>query len=51
MLERYPPFAVFTRYPGLAPPTSREEYQEALALAEAVVCWAEERLRSEQNER
>jgi len=27
--ERLTRFAVFTRYPGLAPPTSREEYQEA----------------------
>ncbi len=49
--ERLTRFAVFTRYPGLAPPTSCEEYQEALALAEAVVCWAEERLQSEQDER
>jgi HEPN domain-containing protein len=46
--ERLTRFAVFTRYPGFAPPTSREEYQEALALAEAVVRWAEERLRDEQ---
>jgi HEPN domain-containing protein len=47
--ERLTRFAVFIRYPGLAPPTSREEYQEALALAEAVVRWVEERLRSEQD--
>jgi len=47
--ERLTRFAVFNRYPGLTPPTSREEYQEALALAEAVVRWVEERLRSEQD--
>lgn len=33
-------FAVFTRYPGVAPPISREEYREALRLAEDVVSWA-----------
>jgi len=49
--ERLTRFAVFARYPGLAPPTSREEYQEALALAEAVVRWAEGNLRSEQGGR
>lgn len=42
--ERLTRFAVFTRYPGIAPPISREEYLEALAIAEAVVRWAEERL-------
>jgi HEPN domain-containing protein len=49
--ERLTRFAVFTRYPGLTPPTSREEYREVLALAEAVVRWAEESLRSEQDGR
>jgi len=49
--ERLTRFAIFARYPGLAPPTSREEYREALALAEAVVRWAEESLRSEQDGR
>ena len=38
-------FAVFTRYPGVARPVSQEEYQDALALAEQVVQWVEERLR------
>lgn len=28
--ERLTCFAVFTRYPGIAPPLSHEEYQEAL---------------------
>jgi len=46
--ERLTRFAVFTCYPGLAPPANHEEYQEALVLAEAVVRWAEERLQSEQ---
>jgi HEPN domain-containing protein len=36
---------VFTRYPGVGPPVSRQEYEEALKVAEEVVRWAEERLR------
>jgi HEPN domain-containing protein len=39
-------FAVFTRYPGLAPLIGREEYEEAVALAERVIRWVEERLQS-----
>jgi len=35
-------FAILTRYPGLAPPVRREEYQQAMLLAEKVVRWAEE---------
>ncbi len=35
------PFAVFTRYPGVAPAVTEEKYREALALAEEVVRWAE----------
>jgi HEPN domain-containing protein len=38
-------YAVEARYPGLAEPVTQEEYQEALALAEEVVCWVEEKLR------
>jgi HEPN domain-containing protein len=34
-------FAWEARYPGLAEPVTREEYQEALRHAEAVVGWAE----------
>jgi HEPN domain-containing protein len=34
-------FAILARYPGLAPPVKREEYQQAVALAEKVVRWAE----------
>ena len=37
-------FAVFTRYPGLAPPMGHEEYREALELAEAVVRWVDEQV-------
>ena len=42
--ERLTRFAVFTRYPGVGPPISRQEYEEALNTAEEVVRWAEERL-------
>jgi len=38
-------FAVVTRYPGIAEPVTDEEYQEAVAIAEAVVRWTEERVR------
>lgn len=34
-------YAVETRYPGLAEPVTWEEYDEAIAIAEAVVRWAE----------
>src|SRR6266702_1719074 len=36
--------AVVTRYPGLAEPVTEAHYQEAVASAEAVVHWAEERI-------
>jgi len=36
------PFAVTTRYPGDAEPVTDEEYQEAVAIAEQVVRWADE---------
>ena len=48
--ERLTRFAVFTRYPGLAPPIRLEEYQEAIALAETVIRWAEEQVWSEPRE-
>ena len=35
-------FAILTRYPGLAPPVKREEYERAIVLADQVVRWAEE---------
>ena len=37
-------YAIHTRYPGLEEPVSEEEHREAVAIAEAVVQWAEERL-------
>ncbi len=37
-------YAVVTRYPGLTEPVTEDHYQEAIASAEAVVGWTEERL-------
>ena len=37
-------YATIMRYPGGIRPISEPEYQEAVAIAEAVVRWAEERL-------
>jgi len=34
-------YAVVTRYPGLLEPVTREEYEEAVALAEEVVRWVQ----------
>ena len=34
-------YAVETRYPGPAEPVTRNEYRQALALAQQVVKWAE----------
>jgi HEPN domain-containing protein len=39
--ERLTRFAVFTRYPGIAPPILQEEYTEAVRLAGEVLQWAE----------
>jgi HEPN domain-containing protein len=38
-------YAVLSRYPGLAEPVTEAQYQEALAVAEAVVRWAEGKIR------
>ncbi|HEX9429740.1 MAG TPA: HEPN domain-containing protein [Candidatus Bathyarchaeia archaeon] len=43
-------YAVEARYPGLGEPIGREEYEEAVAIAEEVVRWVEERLRKLQSE-
>jgi len=40
-------YAVETRYPGLSEPLTEEEYLEALAIAEAVVRWADELIRGQ----
>ncbi len=37
-------YATITRYPGEIRPVSEAEYQEAIAIAEAVVQWAEEQI-------
>ena len=37
-------YATITRYPGEVRPVSEAEYQEAIAIAEAVVQWAGERI-------
>jgi len=39
--ERLTRFAVFARYPGIAPPISREEYTEALRVAGEVIRWVD----------
>ncbi|MBT9145768.1 MAG: hypothetical protein DDT42_01645 [candidate division WS2 bacterium] len=38
-------YAVEARYPGFAEPVSREEYKEAVSIAEGVVNWAQEIVR------
>jgi HEPN domain-containing protein len=43
-LSRY---AVVTRYPGVAEPVTEVHYQEAVAIAKAVLEWVEDGLRSE----
>ena len=40
-------YATALRYPGHGEPVTKDEYREALRLAEAVVAWAEERLQAE----
>ncbi len=37
-------FAIATRYPGLAEPVTKKEYEKAVTTAEAVVRWAEGRI-------
>ena len=37
-------YALVTRYPGVAEPVTRKNHQRAVAIAEAVVRWAEERV-------
>ena len=42
--SRLTPFAVDTRYPGGAEPVTREDYENAVAIAERVLRWAEKRI-------
>lgn len=37
-------FAVVTRYPGIAEPVTAEEHRRAVAIADTVVAWAEQRV-------
>ncbi len=38
-------FAVFTRYPGIAPAISEEEWDEAVTIATGTVRWVQSRLK------
>ena len=38
------PYALITRYPGIARPVTEGDYEEAVEIADAVVRWAGERL-------
>ena len=40
-------FAVATRYPSVVDPVTTEEHHRAVAIAEAVVTWADERVGEE----
>lgn len=42
--DRLTRFAVVTRYPGVAEPVTRQEYQRAVKIAETVVRWAEKQI-------
>ncbi|MFH1435468.1 MAG: HEPN domain-containing protein [Pseudomonadota bacterium] len=37
-------YAVEERYPGLSEPVTRQEYEQAVSLAETVLSWAQERI-------
>jgi HEPN domain-containing protein len=39
-------YAVIARYPGVPEPVEREEYEEAVRMAEVVVSWAERIIRA-----
>jgi HEPN domain-containing protein len=43
--EKLTRFAVFTRYPGIAQPISRKEYNEAIRIAGDVVRWVRDQLK------
>lgn len=43
--EKLTRFAVFTRYPGIAQPISRKEYNEAIRIARDVVRWVRDQLK------
>jgi HEPN domain-containing protein len=39
-------YAIVTRYPGALESVTTEEYERAVAIAETVIAWAEERVRT-----
>jgi len=39
-------YAVFTRYPGLEDPVTKEDHERAVEIAERVVAWVEDHLES-----
>ncbi len=43
---RLTPYATAARYPGMEQPISEQHYLEAMEIAESVVRWAEDRIRS-----
>ena len=47
--EGLTPYVGITRYPGVVRPVNKREYRAAVKTAEAVMLWAEERLRLEGN--
>ena len=49
-MARLTSYAVETRYPGLAEPVTREEYETAVTLAEEVVRWVEKALECHEEE-
>lgn len=49
-VARLTSYAVETRYPGLAEPVTREEYEVAVTLAEEVVRWVEKALECHEEE-
>lgn len=44
-------YAVVTRYPGAVRPLSEDDYRDALAVATAMLSWAESQVRSQTDEK
>jgi len=42
--ERLTIYAVITRYPGVAPPVKLDDYQQAIAVAQQVLCWIDQHI-------
>jgi HEPN domain-containing protein len=43
------PYAVLSRYPGVAEPITKERYKASVAIAEAVLEWAQEKVSADVN--